>query len=242
MRRRRRTSRLTRIQTKKNKRQAMFFVVLTGVFLLLLIFLGVPALIRMAIFLGDLRSSSQVVETEKSVILRTPQLLPLPEATKSAYLDIKGYAESGTTVKILRNNVEKEKTIVDKDGVFSVSKFALKEGENEIKVIAEDPSGRLESKASDTYFVTFDQTPPKLEITNPQGGEEYFDKDKEVIVEGMSAPGIKITINGFLAIIDSDGSFSKIIELKEGENEIKVEALDEAGNKTEKSVRVKYTP
>lgn len=217
-------------------------MLLTGLLFLLFIALGIPLLIKMAVFLGDLRSSSQISETKSEVILRTPQLLPLPEATKSAYLDIKGYAEPGTTINVLRNGVDEEKTVVDREGIFSISRFRLKEGENDIKAIAVDPTGQKESEESKTYSILFDQTPPELKIANPEDGEEFFDKDKEAVVEGKSEPAVKITVNGFLAMIDSEGYFSKTIELKEGENEIKVEALDAAGNRTEKSVRVKYTP
>lgn len=239
---RRRTSRLTKIQEKKNKRQAVFFIFLTGLLFLVLIFLGIPLLIKMVVFLGDLRSSSRISEAEGEVILRAPQLLPLPEATKSAYLDIKGYAGPGTTIKVLRNNIEKEKTVVDKEGVFSISKFRLQEGENDIKAIAVDPTGQKESEESKTYSILFDQTPPELKITNPEDGEEFFDKDKEIAIEGKSEPEVKLTINGFLAMVDPEGYFSKMIELKEGENEIKVEVIDKAGNKTEKAFKIKYTP
>lgn len=240
--RRRRTSRLTRVQAKKNKRQAMFFICLAGLLFLLFIFLGIPSLIKMVVFLGDLRSSSEVSETEKEIILRAPQLLALPEATSSAYINIKGYGEPGTTIKILRSEIEKDKTIVDKSGSFSINKFQLEEGENEIKAVAEDPDGKQESKTSKTYIVIFDQSPPKLEITGPQDGQEFFDKEKEIAVGGQAGSDVRVTVNGFLASVNSDGVFTKIITLSEGENEIKVEAVDLAGNKTEKKIKVKYRP
>ncbi|KKR73103.1 MAG: hypothetical protein UU15_C0019G0001, partial [Candidatus Levybacteria bacterium GW2011_GWC2_40_7] len=41
--------------------------------------------------------------------------------------------------------------------------------------------------------------------------------------------------------MDND-RFSYMLPLKDGDNDIKVEALDEAGNKAEKVVRVKYAP
>jgi len=239
---RRRSSRLTKIQEKKNKRQAAFFVLLTGFLLLAFVFLGIPSLIKMAVFLGDLRSSTLSPETENETVLQTPQLLPLPEATNSAYLDIKGWAAPGTTVKILQNDALGEKTVVDKEGKFSFSRLSLKEGENEIRVVASDPSGKAEDKKSEPFIVIFDKTPPKLTITNPKEGAEFFEKDKEIEVAGQASPDVKVTVNGFLASVDNDGNFAKKITLSDGENEIKVEAVDKAGNRTEEKVKVKYNP
>jgi len=48
-------------------------------------------------------------------------------------------------------------------------------------------------------------------------------------------------MNGYWALMEVD-RFSYTIQLKDGDNEIKIEAVDEAGNKTEKIVRVKYSP
>jgi hypothetical protein len=71
----RRFSRLARKEEVRSLRQAFFFGILTIVFLLLLIFLGIPALIKMAIFLGEIRSSSTPVKTE-DLLPPAPPILP----------------------------------------------------------------------------------------------------------------------------------------------------------------------
>ena len=85
---RRRRSRLTRKEDALNLRRAVIFGGLTVVLALGLVFLGIPALIRMAIFLCNLRSSSQPIETGDTLAPSAPRLKSLPEATNSAQIKI----------------------------------------------------------------------------------------------------------------------------------------------------------
>jgi len=89
---------------------------------------------------------------------------------------------------------------------------------------------------------TPDTTPPVLTIASPTNFETV--NEDTVTVSGTATDGESgidtVTVNGNSVTIGSDGSFSLDVSLSEGENAIKVIAIDKAGNKTTKTVIVKY--
>ncbi|MBU1322539.1 hypothetical protein KKE48_04565, partial [Patescibacteria group bacterium] len=69
----------TRLQRKREKdslRQAFKYLLLVFGLLFLLIRFGLPALINMAAFLGDLNSSKQPIEKQESLPIMAPRLNP----------------------------------------------------------------------------------------------------------------------------------------------------------------------
>jgi len=234
-------TRLQRVQQKKNKRQALIFSVLTFGLIIGVVFLGIPSLIRMAIFLGNLRSSGQTIETKDTVPPVPPRLQALAEATKSADLKIRGFAEPGATVKLTHNNQELEEALVDNEGQFVIDEVTLKKGENKLKAVAIDTSGN-ESKLSKLITIVYDNEPPELTITGPEDGAEFFDEDREILISGETDPDARVNVNNFYSVVDTEGNFVKRLNLEEGENEIRIVARDKAGNKTSATVTVRYTP
>lgn len=234
-------SRLQKIEEKRNKRQALFFAFLTLVLVFIVIFFGIPSLIRMAIFLSTLKSSGQAVEVKDNVAPIAPKLEPLREATNSANIKIKGYSEAGTTLKIYQNNDEIKETIADENGYFKFENIRLEIGKNQFDVKAIDTANN-ESKISKTDVVVFDNLAPRLEITEPTDKAEYFDEDKEILVAGETEENVQVNVNNFFALVDNEGNFAKKIQLKEGVNDIQVVAIDKAGNITSKSLSVTLTP
>ena len=59
---------------------------------------------------------------------------------------------------------------------------------------------------------------------------------------GKTDSGVRITVNGFWAVIDENNNFSYSLPLQDGDNAIKVVAQDQAGNKAEKEIKVTYSP
>lgn len=236
-----RKSRLTKIEEKRSIRQAIFFGFLTITLFIFLLFLGIPALIKMAVFLGNLRSTSQPIETKEGLPPPPPHFQAIPEATNSSFVRLVGFAQEGSTIKILLNEREEREVITNTQGDFSINQFPLEKGKNKISAIAVDKSGK-ESRRSEELTIIFDSEPPILEITSPKDQEEFFDKDKEIKVEGQTNEEASVMVNGKFVIVDSSGNFQITLELKEGENEITITAYDRAGNKIEKKVKVKYTP
>lgn len=234
-------SRLTKLEEKRSFKQAILFIFLTFVTIIILIFLGLPALVKLVTFLGDLKSSGQKIENVDTLPPPTPVLQPLPEATNSTTITITGFGEEGTTIKLFLNGEIAKEVVTGKDGSFVFDKINLSSNENKIKTKAADASGN-ESQFSSESVVVFDNQPPDLNILSPNDQDKFFDKDREITVKGESEPNLDILVNDRLAYTDSEGKFSSLIRLNEGENTIKVQAKDKAGNETTKEVKVTYSP
>jgi len=234
----------TRLQRKREKdslRQAFKYLFLAFGLLFLLIRFGLPALIKMSTFLGDLNSSKQPIEKQESSPILPPRLNPLPLATASAEINISGYSQAGSTVKLFLRGISIEETTADAQGEFSFKSVHLKDGGNEIYAEANDNQGQ-ESAPSTTYTVTLDSEVPKLELSQPQDGQRFFDKDSPITITGKTEPGTDLTINNRFVLVKDDGSFSVTQSLNEGDNQIEVLVRDDAGNETKKSLKVNYTP
>lgn len=236
-----RKSRRAKVEEKRSIRQAIFFGFLTIALILLLLFLGIPSLIKMAVFLGNLHSTNRPIETKEGLPPPPPHFQAIPEATNSGYIHLAGFAQEGSTVKIFLNGKEKKEITTNTQGDFSVNRLPLKKGTNKISAVAVDKLGK-ESRQSEELIITFDNEPPTLQVISPKDQEEFFDKDKEIIVEGQTEEEASVTINGKFVIVDSSGNFQTTLELKEGENEITIAAYDKAENKIEEKIKVKYTP
>ncbi len=85
-----------------------------------------------------------------------------------------------------------------------------------------------------------DSTPPPLEITSPQQGEEV--PSSAVTFQGMTEPGASVTRGRFSADVDAEGNWSIVLIVGEGTSNVTFTATDEAGNESQASVEVSYTP
>lgn len=236
----RRKSRLTRKEETRSIRKAILYGGLTFILALGLVFLGIPILIKMAVFLGNLRSSSLPVETKDTLPPSPPVLKPSYKATNSAEIDIQGFAEPGSLVKIFLTGVSQKEIISSQDGSFSFANLRLTLGKNEIHTIAIDEAGNT-SQESGKLTIFYDTTAPELEILEPPDGETFFGTKDKVDVKGKTGEETTVYINDHLVVVDREGNFQYPIALKEGENLIKVLALDEAGNETTKEITVNYS-
>ncbi len=233
-------SRLKKIEERKNKQQGLMFVLLTLGFILILVFIGMPLFVKAAIFLGDLRSSSVDINQNDKTPPAPPRILPTYEATQSAEININGYSEPGTTVNLYQANEFLADTLTDTDGNFTFKQIELEEGENTFKFKAVDPIGN-ESDFSNVINIIFDDEAPFLTLTTPADGSQFFDDDREIIVSGETEIGVNVKVNNYVVVVDTEGNFVKKLLLLEGENEIEIIAIDKAGNRTKKLIKVKYS-
>jgi len=60
--------------------------------------------------------------------------------------------------------------------------------------------------------------------------------------EGKVEENAKVQINDRVVVVESDGTFSFVTTLSEGQNNFTVKAEDEARNKVEKNLKVTYAP
>lgn len=209
-------------------KKGFFFSLLTFLLVLIVVFEGVPFLIRMATFLGELKSSTKTVETEDTTPPLPPKLRPLPEATNKSQITLQGFAEPGATVKIFLNEEVAKEVVADADSSFATEVINLSFGKNRIKAKAVDQAGN-ESKDSGILMIEYDTTPPELKI-------QEIKEEKEAKISGKTEPKVALKINDHLVILDQEGNFSYSLTLSEGENKIFIEAEDLAGNKTEEEI------
>ncbi len=105
------------------------------------------------------------------------------------------------------------------------------------------------SGAGVIYFqkTDVDNTPPEITVDNTSSaaeyGLDYAVSEPVVKVSGaLNEPG-EVRINNMPAAVGDDFKFSLDVTLKEGENDILIEAADERGNKSEsKHLSVRYIP
>lgn len=234
-------SRLARRESKRLMRQSVLFFFLTIALVGAIIFWGIPAMVRLAGFLGDLRSSSQPIEDLDTIAPFAPQISVSYEATASARIDVNGYAEAGTTVTLFDDGNKVSEVVVNEEGEFAFLDIKLKKGSNNFVVQSVDAAGN-ESPLSKPRVVVFDNEDPLLEIESPNlNDEEIRSEEKLFNVSGKTDDDtVTVYIKDRLARVDSEGGFSGQVSLDEGDNEIKVRAVDVAGNETEVSFVVKY--
>jgi hypothetical protein len=93
-------------------------------------------------------------------------------------------------------------------------------------VITADKDEYISGKSE--VMIGKDTQPPKLEV-NPI---VPFTNVAAIDIKGKTEPGVKVLVNGQMAKVEADGSFSAKVTLVEGANTISIEAIDGAGNRT----------
>ncbi len=145
-------------------------------------------------------------------------------------LSVQGSVPAGVTVRVNGQPVE-----VSKQGTFE-SDVLLQEGENVIRIEAQDAVGNVTVEERRVFLRT---QPPLLSLTNVQ--DQMRVSDPSFIILGKTEPGTTVWVNGRQVAVDQQGGFQTTVELLNGENVIRVEALDRAGNTATLVRRVIYT-
>lgn len=149
--------------------------------------------------------------------------------TNKPTVTITGIATDNAGVPmVLVNGVE---ATVGADGKFS-AEVTLKEGENEIVVVAKDKSG---NKTEKVVKVVLDTIPPEVTVMVPAGPIT----STKVKLTGYVEAGAKVTVNDKPATVTYD-DWEVELTLDYGENKITVVATDAVGNtkKVETTVKV----
>lgn len=222
-------------RTKKN----LLLSILGIILVIFLIFkFGIPFLVNFSLLLSG-SQNKEGTKIQNSSFIAPPVLDSFPQATSSSNIIISGVASKKQTVNLYINDGLIDTVNAGDDGRFSF-KQTINPGENTIKSKA--VVNEKESDFSNTIITAFKNAPPSLNVSSPSDNQ-LFSKDQVVAdVKGTTGSDVKITVNGFWAITDSNGNFSYSLPLQNGDNKIKVIATDLAGNKTEKEIRVSYSP
>jgi len=112
-----RYSRMAMTEEKKNIKKAYYYVFLTIVGIVFLIFLGIPTLVKFAGFLGDVAKSDKPVEIQDTTPPAPPRFDEIPEYSKEESIDIKGNSENGATISFTANGDTNE-IVANSDGRF----------------------------------------------------------------------------------------------------------------------------
>jgi len=232
---------LSKKESKRSLRQAVFFSLLTIALVALVFIYGIPAVIKMAVFIGNIRSSSTPVESKDNIPPSPPIFKTIPEATNGAKINLYGFAESGSTVKIYLTGQQVNEVVTDNDGNFSLDNLALTLGRNEITAMAVDNAGN-KSRESEKLVVWYDNQPPELEVNQPADKSIITSENSKVEIVGRTEPEVNLLINEHLVILNKEGEFKYSFSLSSGENLINIVATDRAGNQTIKTLTLNYSP
>lgn len=181
------------------------------------------------------------INVNRDVIPPTPPFLnPVPELVNQNRIDITGKAEPGVKVILYVDEAKSEETVADSEGTFTFASIQVGLFPETIYAIAVDEEENKSNKSA-TYTVAFDDEPAELEITNPEKAETtHKATGHSYTVTGQTEPESTVLINDRLARVTPTGQFSASIRLEEGNNEIKINVTDKAGNKTEETVYIKF--
>jgi len=231
---------LTKKESKRSLKKALIYSFLTITLGVAIYFLGIPALIKLAVFLGNFNSASKPIEQTDKIPPTPPIFNYVIEATNSSQLTISGFAENGANVQLFSTNDEKKESIADAQGEFSFPvKLGL--GKNKFYAVATDSEGN-ESNSSEDLIVLYDNEPPNLEINEPEDGATFWQDNLQIEIKGTTDPESTVSKGETLLIVDKEGHFTYKTTLNEGSNEFTFTAIDQAGNKTEKTIKVNYSP
>ena len=231
-------SRLSRRMEEKTKKNLLLSVLGIILVILLIFKFGIPLLINLSLFLSGARTNQEQSKIQDPSFIAPPILNPVPQATSSANIIISGIASKDQTINLYINGNLIGKTKTKENGSFSFEE-EINLGENTIKTKA--VVGDKESEFSKSITISLKSAPPSLNVSSPSDGQSFKDQNT-VDIQGTTDPDVKITVNGFWAITDSDGAFLYRFPLQNGDNKIKIIATDIAGNKKELEIKVTYNP
>ena len=230
-----RLSRRLESQSRKNLFLSMLGII---VVLVLLIKFGIPLLVNFSVFLSG-QKKDEPSRSTSSMYLSPPVLDQTASATNSAEFIITGTAVKDEEIDLYVNDSLWDKKAAGDNGSFSF-KVTLQVGDNKIK--AKATKDDIESDFSNELEVIYKSGPPSLSVDSPTDGQK-FEKDQNTAqISGKTDEGVRVTVNGFWAVIDENNNFSYTLPLQNGDNSIKIIAEDQAGGKAEKEIKVTYSP
>lgn len=232
-------SRLNRKTNDQMTKKTIFLGLLTIVLGLLVLLFGLPLLVKFSIFLGEGKNKKNSIVEEKIMPPLAPRILRDFEATNSATIKIKGFAEAKVKVELYKNEISIGSTEVSENGDFFFDKIDLSAGDNYFSAIAStDKSGN--SDESEIINVVYDTVAPSLTLTNPS--EESLSVDSiDFDIVGKTDKGSSVLINNKIVKVDDNGDFKEKWQLTIGKNDLVVIARDDAGNETKKSISITYS-
>ncbi len=180
---------------------------------------------RIELVAVDEAGNQTSIVREITLLTQPPEIMVLnpPDGLwiNQQMLSVQGRVPAGVLVQV--NQVGAE---VDAEGNFNVD-VVLDEGENIIRIEAIDALENVSVEERRVYLRT---RPPALSLTTVREGMTV--REPSLMVVGQTEPQTTVWLNGRELSVDGQGGFQGIANLIEGENIIRVEAIDRAGNTT----------
>jgi len=167
------------------------------------------------------------------LILRPPDIV-IDNPPSDLWINQKLLSAKGSVPPDTELVVNGTKATVNEQGDFEVD-VLLQEGENILLFEATDPVGNVATSERRVFLKT---RPPALSLTSVKEGMEV--SEPSLLVTGQTEVGASVRLNGRELAVDSRGGFQGLVSLIEGDNLIKAEVVDRAGNANTLARRVTY--
>lgn len=232
------STRKAKKESQKMLFQTIGIVVVTIVLLVLFIFVLMPGAIRLAGSFGGLTTVTQ----SDTVPPRIPTYSAPPSATNESQITVTGFGEPNSSVVLVMNGQESTRETISESGEFSIS-IDLNDGENVFALYSVDEAEN-ESNLGRQYTVVYDTEAPEFEWNEPEDGRTVTNlRERTIKVAGkIEDQNVKVYLNDRIVFVNSAGEFSESFQLSDGENTLKLKAVDEAGNETEAERVVTFRP
>ena len=188
---------------------------------------------RIELSVTDAAGNRSSITRQVALILKPPDIAvdnpPNDLWINQKLLSVQGRVSPGTEL-----DVNGKKAAVDEEGVYAVD-LLLQEGENLIAFKAVDGVGNTSETERRVYLKT---RPPAISLTSVKEGMEV--REPSLLVVGQTEVGASVRLNGRELAVDSRGGFQSLVNLVEGDNLIKAEVIDRAGNVSTLARRVAH--
>jgi flagellar hook assembly protein FlgD len=182
----------------------------------------------------DPSGNTSSVTRDVTLVLRPPEIV-LDNPPDGLWIKQRMLSVQGRAAPDARLLVDGKEVAVDDNGRFNVD-VLLEEGENTVRVEATDPVGN-ETTVERRVFLKLQ--PPPISLSTVQEGIGVH--EPSLLVAGQTEAGATVRVNGQEVAVDTQGGFQSVVNLVDGVNLIRVEAIDRAGNASVTSRSVTYT-
>ncbi len=233
------SSRRVRREKKKVLSQSFMMIGVAVILLLTFIFVIIPNFFNL---ITNFLNTSTPFQEVDDIPPQIPIISAPVNATNSAQLQVSGFGEPEAEVVIILNGSKEDEITISEDGSFEVP-LLLEEGENTIAAYSID-AAENESSVTRNYTTLFDNSAPKIELSEPEDGASFESRaNQSITIKGMTDEdtSTRVYVNEKLVFPKSDGSFSYTYRLEEGENKLLIKAQDKAGNSNEIEVTYNFS-
>jgi flagellar hook assembly protein FlgD len=188
---------------------------------------------RIELSVTDAAGNRASITRQVTLILKPPDIVvdnpPNDLWINQKLLSVQGRVSPGSALR-----VNGKDAAVDEEGAYQID-LLLQEGENLIAFEATDGVGNASETERRVYLKT---RPPVISLSSVTEGMEV--REPSLLVVGQTEVGASVRLNGRELAVDSRGGFQGLVNLVEGDNLVRAEAVDRAGNANTLVRRVSY--